>query len=68
MLYYEKVSRQIYGIYLKYIAPEDILVYSIDEVFIDATAYLGHYCRLSSKTATCAILSGQRESYYPAGH
>lgn len=43
MLYYEKVSRQIYGIYLKYIAPEDILVYSIDEVFIDATSYLGHY-------------------------
>ena len=25
-------------------------------------------CRLSSKTATCAILSGQRESYYPADH
>ena len=43
MRYYEKVSRQIYGIYLKYIAPEDILVYSIDEVFIDATAYLSHY-------------------------
>ena len=43
MAYYEKVSRQIYGIYLKYIAPEDILVYSIDEVFIDATPYLDHY-------------------------
>jgi DNA polymerase V len=43
MLYYEKLSRQIYGIYLKYIAPEDIIVYSIDEVFIDATAYLSHY-------------------------
>lgn len=43
MAYYEKVSRQIYGIYLKYIAPEDIVVYSIDEVFIDATAYLTHY-------------------------
>jgi DNA polymerase V len=43
MLYYEKVSRQIYGIYLKYIAPEDIVVYSIDEVFIDVTAYLSHY-------------------------
>ena len=41
MAYYEKVSRQIYGIYLKYIAPEDIVVYSIDEVFIDATLY--HY-------------------------
>ena len=39
MLYYEKVSRQIYGIYLKYIAPKDICVYSIDEVFIDATGY-----------------------------
>lgn len=36
MAYYEKISRQIYGIYLKYIAPEDIVVYSIDEVFIDA--------------------------------
>ena len=43
MLYYEKVSRQIYCIYQKYIAPEDILVYSIDEVFIHATAYLAHY-------------------------
>ena len=43
MAYYEKVSRQIYGIYLKYIAPEDIVVYSIDEVFIDATSYLNHY-------------------------
>ena len=43
MAYYEKVSRQIYGIYLKYIAPEDIVVYSIDEVFIDATSYLSHY-------------------------
>lgn len=31
MAHYEKVSRQIYGIYLKYIAPEDIVVYSIDE-------------------------------------
>lgn len=43
MAYYEKVSRQIYGIYLKYIAPEDIVVYSIDEMFIDATSYLSHY-------------------------
>ena len=37
------MSRQIYVIYLKYHAPEDILVDSIDEVFIDATAYLSHY-------------------------
>ncbi len=43
MAYYEKISRQIYGIYLKYIAPEDIVVYSIDECFFDLTSYLSHY-------------------------
>jgi len=43
MAYYEKVSRQIYGIYLKYIAPEDTVVYSIDECFFDLTSYLSHY-------------------------
>ena len=37
---YMETSAAIYGIYLKYVAPEDIHVYSIDEVFIDATAYL----------------------------
>ncbi len=36
MLEYEKVSAKIYGIFLKYVAPEDIHVYSIDESFIDA--------------------------------
>ncbi len=40
---YMEVSTQVYGVYLKYIAPEDIHVYSCDEVFIDATAYLGTY-------------------------
>ena len=43
MAYYIEVSTRIYSIYLKYIAPEDILVYSIDEVFIDATPYLDTY-------------------------
>ena len=43
MSHYIEVSRKIYGIYLKYIAPEDIHVYSIDEVFMDVTAYLGSY-------------------------
>ncbi len=37
---YMEVSSTIYGIYLRHVAPEDIQVYSIDEVFIDATAYL----------------------------
>lgn len=40
MAHYMRYSAQIYEIYLNYVAPEDIHVYSIDEVFIDATAYL----------------------------
>lgn len=43
MAHYMKTSTQIYQIYLNYVAPEDIHVYSIDEVFIDATAYLRLY-------------------------
>lgn len=43
MAEYMKVSSQIYKVYLRYIAPEDIHVYSIDEVFIDATDYLDTY-------------------------
>ncbi|MBO4492606.1 MAG: DNA methylase [Lentisphaeria bacterium] len=48
MARYIEVSSQIYGIYLKYVSPEDIHVYSIDEVFIDATEYLKH-CTLSAR-------------------
>lgn len=45
MAHYMECSAKIYQIYLKYVAPEDIHVYSIDEVFIDATAYLSlHGC------------------------
>lgn len=40
MAKYIEVSTQIYKIYLRYVAPEDIHVYSIDEVFIDITPYL----------------------------
>ena len=43
MAHYMEVSARIYNVYLKYIAPEDIHVYSIDEVFIDATDYLKTY-------------------------
>ncbi len=43
MAFYMETSTVIYGIYLKYFAPEDIHVYSIDEVFIDATSYLKLY-------------------------
>ena len=40
---YMEISQRIYGIYAQFIAPEDIHVYSIDEVFIDATPYLKNY-------------------------
>ena len=43
MAHYIDISSKIYRIYLKYIAPEDIHVYSIDEVIMDVTAYLGSY-------------------------
>ena len=40
MAYYMEMSTRIYQVYLKYVAPEDMHVYSIDEVFIDATDYI----------------------------
>ena len=43
MAYYMELSTRIYQLYLQYVAPEDIHVYSIDEVFIDATRYLSLY-------------------------
>ena len=43
MAEYERVSAQIYSIYLRYVSVDDIHVYSIDECFIDATHYLHLY-------------------------
>lgn len=43
MAYYMEYSTRIYNIYLKYVSADDILVYSIDEVFIDITSYLDTY-------------------------
>lgn len=43
MAHYMYISSKIYELYLEYVAPEDIHVYSIDEVFIDATPYLKIY-------------------------
>ncbi len=43
MAHYMEVSTKVYETYLRYIAPEDIHVYSIDEVFMDVTAYLKSY-------------------------
>ena len=51
MALYMEYSRRIYAIYLKYIAPEDIHVYSIDEVFLDVTSYLKTYGLTSEELA-----------------
>lgn len=55
MAHYMEVSAQIYRIYLKYAAPEDIHIYSIDEVFIDITAYLTAY-RMTAHELTMTII------------
>ena len=45
MQLYIDYSARIYGIYLEYLSPEDIYVYSVDEAFLDVTHYLGYYGR-----------------------
>lgn len=52
MAFYMEYSTVIYNIYLKYIAPEDIHVYSIDEVFMDVTQYLGTYRMTAGELAS----------------
>ncbi len=59
MAHYIEYSTRIYNIYLKYVAPEDIHVYSIDEVFMDVTAYLearGMTARTFAKTILADVL------------
>ena len=55
MSYYMKYSSRIYNVYLKYFAPEDIYVYSIDEVFIDITHYLKTYNMKARELVTKVI-------------
>ena len=43
MAFYMEYSTRVYQVYMKYIAPEDVVVYSIDEVFMDVTNYLNTY-------------------------
>ena len=52
MAEYERISAKIYGIYLHYVAPEDVHVYSIDECFIDVTGYLHMYLEEAKRTGT----------------
>ncbi len=55
MAYYMRYSADIYKIYLKYVAPDDIHVYSIDEVFMDVTSYLKLYKMTAEEFAVKVI-------------
>ena len=56
MAKYIEFSTRIYNVYLKYVAPEDIHVYSIDEVFMDVTDYLSTYQMSAKELAKTMIL------------
>ena len=62
MAHYMEKSSQIYQIYLKYVAPEDIHSYSIDEVFIDLTSYLETYHMSAHELTTRMIRNVQKET------
>lgn len=55
MAHYIDWSTRVYGVYLKYVAPEDIISYSIDEVFMDVTNYLDTY-KLNARELARKIL------------
>ena len=55
MARYMQMSAQIYSVYLKYIAPEDIHVYSCDEVFMDVTSYLSTYKKTPHELAMTIV-------------
>ena len=55
MALYMEYSARVYQVYLKYIAPEDIHVYSIDEVFMDVTAYLRTYRQKPAELAAVIL-------------
>lgn len=62
MALYMEYSTRIYHIYLRYIAPEDIHVYSIDEVFIDVTDYLQMYRLTASELVKRMIMDVLKET------
>lgn len=61
MKLYIEYSAEVYAVYLKYIAKEDIHVYSIDEAFFDVTDYLALY-RMSAKELALLIMKDVKES------
>ena len=71
MAEYERISAQIYSVLLRYAAPQDIHVYSIDESFIDCTDYLHHYEAAAKEQyvepAHCMAMAMVRDILYTTG-
>ena len=63
MKLYEEISTKIFSIYTRYISPEDIHVYSVDECFIDVTGYLSTY-HMTAHELTMTLI---REVLYETG-
>lgn len=62
MAHYKAYSKRIYEIYLRYVSPEDIHVYSVDEVFCDVTPYLASYKMTAHQLAMTMIRDVLRET------
>ena len=61
MQLYIDCAAEIYGVFLKYIAPEDIHVYSIDESFLDVTPYLAMY-KMTAKEIALMIIRDVKDT------
>lgn len=62
MAYYLEYSTKIHDIYLRYVAPEDMHVYSIDEVFMEVTHYIGAYKMTAEELAGKIMLEVLKET------
>lgn len=67
MAHYIDWSTKIYSVYLKYIAPEDIYPYSIDEVFMDLTNYLDTYKMTARELTRTIILDILKDNRHHCG-
>ena len=67
MARYLEMSSEIYGIYLKYLSPTDIHVYSIDESFMDLTPYLNLYGMTAHQLVTTMIFGSGETNLQVSG-
>lgn len=66
MRLYTEFSAKIVGIYLDFVSEEDILVYSVDEVFLDVTEYLSYHKKTDYELAKVILLEVYKQTQIPA--